>query len=174
MQSLLIKDLGQLEYMAARSFQEKLLRLKQYSQLADTLLLVEHPHVFTIGLGGQSKKPAGSWGGARSFYRPGRRHHLSWSRPARGLSPGGPQIHCPKESPHLPSQSRENACPNTYGIWYLGHKTPSLDGGLDWRQENRLHWHRRAQGDHVSWGSLEREFRSHLLQTDCPLWSPMG
>ena len=55
MQPLLIKELGQMEYVAARSLQENLLKQKQNGQLADTLLLVEHPHVFTIGLGGKVK-----------------------------------------------------------------------------------------------------------------------
>ena len=55
MQPLLVKDLGHMEYVAALSLQEKLLKLKQHGQLADTLLLVEHRHVFTIGPGGKVK-----------------------------------------------------------------------------------------------------------------------
>lgn len=55
MQPLLVKDLGQMEYVAAQSLQENLLKQKQKGQLADTLLLVEHPHVFTIGPGGKVK-----------------------------------------------------------------------------------------------------------------------
>ena len=54
-QPLLVKDLGHMEYVAALSLQEKLLKLKQHGQLTDTLLMVEHPHVFTIGPGGKIK-----------------------------------------------------------------------------------------------------------------------
>ena len=53
MQSLLVNDLGQMEYVAARELQENLLKQKQEGQLADALLLVEHPHVFTIGPAGK-------------------------------------------------------------------------------------------------------------------------
>ena len=55
MQTLLLKDLGQLEYLAALSFQEELLKQKQDGHLSDVLLLVEHPHVFTTGMGGKEK-----------------------------------------------------------------------------------------------------------------------
>lgn len=55
MQSLLVRDLGQLEYLTALSYQQGLLKQKQEGRLSDVLLLVEHPHVFTLGVGGKEK-----------------------------------------------------------------------------------------------------------------------
>lgn len=53
MVSLLFKDLGLMDYAAALSLQERLLELKHAQRLADILLLVEHPRVYTIGRGGK-------------------------------------------------------------------------------------------------------------------------
>ncbi|MFQ5681634.1 MAG: lipoyl(octanoyl) transferase LipB [Candidatus Binatia bacterium] len=53
MNTLLYRDLGQLDYLSALSIQQKLLEMKQRNQFPDSLLLVEHPHVFTIGRGGK-------------------------------------------------------------------------------------------------------------------------
>ena len=52
MQTLFLTDLGRMDYLAALSLQERLLELKQRQNLADILLLVEHPHVFTLGRSG--------------------------------------------------------------------------------------------------------------------------
>jgi lipoate-protein ligase B len=53
MQTLLLTDLGRMDYSAALSLQERLLELKQGQSSADILLLVEHPHVFTLGRSGK-------------------------------------------------------------------------------------------------------------------------
>ncbi len=55
MNPLLIKDLGQQDYLATLALQERLLAEKQAGQLSDILLLVEHDHVFTTGRGGKEK-----------------------------------------------------------------------------------------------------------------------
>jgi lipoyl(octanoyl) transferase len=52
MAELLYKDLGCLDFLKALSWQERLLELKQGECTADILLLVEHPHVYTLGRGG--------------------------------------------------------------------------------------------------------------------------
>jgi len=52
MAELLCKDLGRLGFLEALSWQERLLELKQRECTADILLLVEHPHVYTLGRGG--------------------------------------------------------------------------------------------------------------------------
>jgi lipoyl(octanoyl) transferase len=52
MAKLLYKDLGCMDYLAALELQEKLLELKQGESSPDLLLFVEHPHVYTIGRGG--------------------------------------------------------------------------------------------------------------------------
>jgi len=44
--------LGRMEYLAALELQETLLALKQRETFADSLLFVEHPHVYTLGRGG--------------------------------------------------------------------------------------------------------------------------
>jgi lipoate-protein ligase B len=49
---LLYQDLGRLDFVAALSRQEQLIELKQRQGIADILLFVEHPHVYTIGRGG--------------------------------------------------------------------------------------------------------------------------
>jgi lipoate-protein ligase B len=53
MNTLLYRDLGRMEYLAALSFQERLVEIKQRRKLADILLVVEHPHVITIGRSGK-------------------------------------------------------------------------------------------------------------------------
>ena len=52
MSELLYKDLGQVDYLAALEFQERLVALKQRELFPDVLLFVEHPHVYTLGRGG--------------------------------------------------------------------------------------------------------------------------
>jgi len=52
MDALLYKNLGSMDYLAALALQEKLVELKQRESSADILLFVEHPHVYTLGRGG--------------------------------------------------------------------------------------------------------------------------
>ena len=52
MSLLAYRDLGFLDYQTALSTQERLVALKQQESLADILLFVEHPHVYTLGRGG--------------------------------------------------------------------------------------------------------------------------
>jgi len=54
MATLLYKDLGVMDYLAALKFQERLLDLKQREPCSDVVLLVEHPHVYTLGRGGNA------------------------------------------------------------------------------------------------------------------------
>ena len=53
MGALLYKDLGRMDYLGALVLQERVVELKQRGSLADVLLFVEHPHVYTLGRGGQ-------------------------------------------------------------------------------------------------------------------------
>ncbi len=53
MDMLWYKDLGEIDYPAAASLQGRLLEEKQREKLPDILLLLEHPHVFTIGRSGK-------------------------------------------------------------------------------------------------------------------------
>lgn len=52
MVELLYQDLGRMDYRAALALQERLVGLKQCEPAADILLFVEHPHVYTLGRGG--------------------------------------------------------------------------------------------------------------------------
>ena len=54
MSELFYKDLGRLEYLPALAFQEEIVELKQRERLPDILLFVEHPHVYTLGRGGDA------------------------------------------------------------------------------------------------------------------------
>ena len=53
MSTLMVKSLASLEYLAALELQEHLVESKQREFGADILLLVEHPHVYTLGRGGK-------------------------------------------------------------------------------------------------------------------------
>jgi lipoyl(octanoyl) transferase len=52
MAELVYKDLGRMDYIAALALQERLVDLKQRETSLDILLFVEHPHVYTLGRGG--------------------------------------------------------------------------------------------------------------------------
>ena len=80
MGALLYKDLGQTEYLAALELQEKLVQLKQGEPSTDILLFVEHPHVYTLGRGGDESNVLGpqdvpvrrtSRGGDVTYHGPG-------------------------------------------------------------------------------------------------------
>jgi lipoyl(octanoyl) transferase len=49
---LLYKNLGSMDYLAALALQDNLIELKHTETSADILLFVEHPHVYTLGRGG--------------------------------------------------------------------------------------------------------------------------
>jgi lipoate-protein ligase B len=53
MSTLFHKDLGRLDFAAALSLQEELVRMKQDKEATDILLMLEHPHVYTLGRGGK-------------------------------------------------------------------------------------------------------------------------
>lgn len=52
MAELLYKNLGSMDFLAALALQEHLVQGKQREPFADILLFVEHPHVYTLGRGG--------------------------------------------------------------------------------------------------------------------------
>jgi len=49
---LIYKNLGRMDYLATLALQEQLVARKQREPSADMLLFVEHPHVYTLGRGG--------------------------------------------------------------------------------------------------------------------------
>jgi lipoyl(octanoyl) transferase len=52
MANLFYQDLGRLDYRAGLTVQEQLVARKQQEPSPDILLFVEHPHVYTLGRGG--------------------------------------------------------------------------------------------------------------------------
>jgi lipoate-protein ligase B len=54
MSTLLFKDLSQMGFFDALRLQERLLDLKRSQDFADVVLFVEHPHVYTLGRGGDA------------------------------------------------------------------------------------------------------------------------
>ena len=51
---LLFKNLGRMDYLAALALQEEFVEHKWREPSADVLLFVEHPHVYTLGRGGDA------------------------------------------------------------------------------------------------------------------------
>src|SRR2546426_7165226 len=52
---MLVEDLGCLEYEAACERQRRCVARRKAGEIPDTLLLVEHPHVFTLGRGARAE-----------------------------------------------------------------------------------------------------------------------
>jgi lipoyl(octanoyl) transferase len=50
---LLYRNLGRLDYLSAAKVQQQIVARKQRQTSDDVLLLVEHPHVYTLGRGGK-------------------------------------------------------------------------------------------------------------------------
>ena len=50
---LLYRNLGRLDYLSAAKVQQEIVARKHRQTSADVLLLVEHPHVYTLGRGGK-------------------------------------------------------------------------------------------------------------------------
>ena len=50
---LLYRNLGRLDYLSAAKVQQEIVARKQRQTSDDVLLLVEHPHVYTLGRGGK-------------------------------------------------------------------------------------------------------------------------
>src|SRR5271166_3518154 len=53
MRSCTVRDLGRMEYAAAMEVQARLAAERKQGQGGDVLLLVEHPHVITLGRNGR-------------------------------------------------------------------------------------------------------------------------
>jgi lipoate-protein ligase B len=54
-EQLEIVDLGTVEYQRAHALQQALVAARLRDQIADTLLVLEHPHVYTLGRGADEK-----------------------------------------------------------------------------------------------------------------------
>ncbi len=81
MDTLWYSDLREIDYLAAVSLQEKLLEKKQREKLPDILLLLEHPHVFTIGRSGKDLNLLSP--GEVPVYRPGRGGDVTYHGPGQ-------------------------------------------------------------------------------------------
>ena len=52
---LRVASLGTVEYQAALALQNAMVAARQADEIGDTLLLLEHPHVFTLGRGADER-----------------------------------------------------------------------------------------------------------------------
>ena len=79
---LFFKDLGQIEYLSALSLQERVVEKKIKGEfLADLLLLLEHPSVFTIGRSGKEDHLLEP--GRAPFYRTSRGGDITYHGPGQ-------------------------------------------------------------------------------------------
>jgi lipoyl(octanoyl) transferase len=53
--TLCVARLGRIDYAPALALQETMVRARQLDQIGDTLLTLEHPHVFTLGRGADQR-----------------------------------------------------------------------------------------------------------------------
>jgi len=53
--TLSVANLGLVEYQAALAFQGAMVAARHHAEIGDTLLLLEHPHVFTLGRGADER-----------------------------------------------------------------------------------------------------------------------
>jgi lipoate-protein ligase B len=81
MRTLLFKDLGTIDYLSALALQEKLLERRQAGELTDILLVLEHPHVFTLGRAGKEQHLLNP--GAIPFYRTSRGGDMTYHGPGQ-------------------------------------------------------------------------------------------
>jgi lipoate-protein ligase B len=81
MHRLYYQQLGTVEYRGALALQEKLVELRQRQLLADTLLFFEHPHVYTLGRGGQLNNVIAA--GEIPVYRTGRGGDVTYHGPGQ-------------------------------------------------------------------------------------------
>ena len=78
---LLYRDLGHLDYLSAIELQEQLVARKQSGPSADVLLFVEHPHVYTLGRGGNEANVLAP--GGVPVYRTGRGGDVTYHGPGQ-------------------------------------------------------------------------------------------
>jgi lipoate-protein ligase B len=78
---LFYQDLGRLEYQTALGVQERLVRRKQLAPSPDVLLCVEHPHVYTLGRGGEESNVLAP--GDVPVYRIGRGGDVTYHGPGQ-------------------------------------------------------------------------------------------
>lgn len=81
MAELFYHDLGRLDYPAALAVQEQIVRRKQLAPSPDILLLVEHPHVYTLGRGGKESNVLAP--GEVPVYRTGRGGDVTYHGPGQ-------------------------------------------------------------------------------------------
>ena len=55
LEQLAIVELGTVEYQRAHALQQALVAARLHDQIGDTLLVLEHPHVYTLGRGADEK-----------------------------------------------------------------------------------------------------------------------
>ena len=119
-------DLGMIDYDKAWTLQQTLAEARGANRIGDTLLVLEHPSVYTIGRSGKREHlliEFGAAGGARRLCtgcRSGRRHHVSRARAACGLPDSLPG-NTGRVRPHYASRFR--------GLHSPSGRSADQDGG---------------------------------------------
>jgi lipoyl(octanoyl) transferase len=87
MRRLTVRELGRLDYRAALALQKRLAAERQAGAIADQLLLVEHPHVITLGRNGREENllaaPEVLNRSGISFYRTDRGGDITYHGPGQ-------------------------------------------------------------------------------------------
>jgi lipoyl(octanoyl) transferase len=81
MVELLHQNLGRMDYLAALALQEQIVERKQRESSSDMLLFVEHPHVYTLGRGGDEANVLAPQG--VPVYRTGRGGDVTYHGPGQ-------------------------------------------------------------------------------------------
>ena len=81
--ALTVADLGVLDYDAALAIQTAMLAARQDGRIGDTLLMMEHPHVFTLGRGADERFLLSQRSGDVPVYRVSRGGQVTYHGPGQ-------------------------------------------------------------------------------------------
>ncbi len=80
---LSVANLGTVEYQAALALQTAMVAARQADEISDTLLLLEHPHVFTLGRGADERFLLSQRAGDVPVYRVSRGGEVTYHGPGQ-------------------------------------------------------------------------------------------
>ncbi len=110
--------LGRVDYEQALSLQDALVAARHAGTIGDTLLLLEHPHVFTLGRGANEKfllAPAGV-----PVYRVSRGGQVTYHGPGQLIAYPIVALEGPARDVHAYLRALERAIVNTLAIYGIG------------------------------------------------------
>jgi lipoyl(octanoyl) transferase len=83
MRILSVANLGTVEYQAALALQTAMVAARQAGEIGDTILLLEHPHVFTLGRGADERFLLSQRSGDVPVYRVSRGGQVTYHGPGQ-------------------------------------------------------------------------------------------